>query len=253
MTSMCDKPIPEMLASDVARFWSHVDVKSPTECWEWKASKFAGGYGQLKIGGRTVKAHRVAFRLFHGYDPVGLMVRHTCDNPPCCNGLHLIDGTGADNQADCIERGRNNPARGSRHGSKTHPERWARGERVAGAKLTANQVSEVRSLYASGRFTQQQIGDRFGVSREAIGVIVRGERWAHLASDPASASAVSKINRGRPGESHRTAKLTTDAVRLIRSKYAAGGISQRQLADEFGVKPETISFVIRRITWKHVD
>lgn len=54
------------------------------------------------------------------------------------------------------------------------------------------------------------------------------------------------------GESSGMAKLTDDAVRSIRRRYAGGGISQQELADEFGVDQTKISDVIRRKTWKHV-
>lgn len=34
------------------------------------------------------------------------MVRHSCDNPPCCNPAHLLVGTAAQNAQDMAERGR---------------------------------------------------------------------------------------------------------------------------------------------------
>ena len=246
------KPLPTMTASDIARFWSYVETGPPDICWPWKAGQFAGGYGQLKINRRTVKAHRVAFLLFHGYDPVGLMVRHTCDNPPCCNGLHLIDGTGTDNAADCIARGRNNAARGERHGSRTHPERWPRGERCGGSVLTEQAVIEIRDLYQSGEFTQMELADRFSVKRETIGNVIRGNRWSHIPFDPDALRVVSRHNRVSVGESNGSAKLTDDDVRAIRARYAAGGILQRHLADEFGVSRETVIGILHNKTWTHV-
>lgn len=54
------------------------------------------------------------------------------------------------------------------------------------------------------------------------------------------------------GERHGMAKLTEAAVQEIRSRYAAGGSSQRILADEFGVSPVTIHSVVRGTTWRHV-
>ena len=56
--------------------------------------------------------------MAHGYVPE--VVRHACDNPPCCNPLHLLGGTHADNVADKVRRGR--VPRGETHynADKTH-------------------------------------------------------------------------------------------------------------------------------------
>ena len=47
------------------------------------------------------------------------------------------------------------------------------------------------------------------------------------------------------GESHGNARLTDDAVRAIRQRYAAGGISQDALAHEYGMGQTQISGIIR--------
>lgn len=84
------------------RFWSKVDRRGPEECWPWKYGKDASGYGMIRVDGRTLKAHR-----FVAGNPVGGVVRHTCDNPPCCNPAHLLIGTQQENVRDRDVRGRN--------------------------------------------------------------------------------------------------------------------------------------------------
>lgn len=101
------------------RFWPKVDVCGPDKCWTWIAkAKHPFGYGRMTAGrGRHLKAHQVAFALYYGRIADGL-IRHTCDNPSCCNPRHLIEGTSADNTADCIKRRRkkNPPVHlGSKH------------------------------------------------------------------------------------------------------------------------------------------
>jgi len=52
----------------------------------------------------------------------------------------------------------------------------------------------------------------------------------------------------RGGSSHR-AKLTWEQVAAIRERYAAGGISQCQLARDYGVQPRTINLIVHNKTW----
>lgn len=55
------------------------------------------------------------------------------------------------------------------------------------------------------------------------------------------------------GEAVGSARLTDQAVREIRLAALAGTVATRTLADRYGVRTETISNVIRRKTWRHVD
>jgi DNA-binding transcriptional regulator YiaG len=45
-------------------------------------------------------------------------------------------------------------------------------------------------------------------------------------------------------------KLSPDAVKQIIERYKAGGVTQRQLAEEFGTTQANISFIVRGITHK---
>lgn len=103
--------VPETLtySPDVlARFWAKVDRKGAEECWEWTAARHDnGGYGVMNINRRAVRANRIALEIKHGRRILpDLKARHTCDNPPCCNPNHLIEGTQAQNINDMHERGR---------------------------------------------------------------------------------------------------------------------------------------------------
>ena len=77
----------------------------------------------------------------------------------------------------------------------------------------------------------------------------------HLRVGSNSENVQDKVSRGRQqkGEEFPQSKLTEDAVRHIRRRYAQGGISQRALGEEYGVSAQTVSNVIRRKKWKHVD
>lgn len=95
------------------RFWDKVDQPDPEGCWEWQASTRKDGYGQIWHGGSLLSAHRVAYETYHGPLGPGLVLRHTCDNPRCCNPQHLLAGTQEANMRDMTSRGRDR-FRGSR-------------------------------------------------------------------------------------------------------------------------------------------
>lgn len=54
------------------------------------------------------------------------------------------------------------------------------------------------------------------------------------------------------GENHIQAKLNDEMVRTIRSWYASGR-TQQSIADELGIGQMTVSKVIRRVSWAHVE
>jgi hypothetical protein len=86
------------------RLWLRVAVAG--ECWEFTGHRDRWGYGAISVGRRNVGAHRVAYELAHGEIPTGLVVMHSCDNPPCVNPAHLSVGTQGDNVRDCRTKGR---------------------------------------------------------------------------------------------------------------------------------------------------
>lgn len=250
------KPMPKVEPVDVTRFWAKVRRTGAEECWTWTASHKRGGYGQFTIwdsGKRhTTAAHRLAYYFSTGIDPLDKLVCHHCDTPGCCNPKHLFLGTSAENSADCAAKKRTNTPSGPRHGSKTRPERVARGERVANALLTESQVVEIRRLYAAGGISQRELGESFGVSREAIGLITRGEHWRHVRIDGTLMTTLDPKRRGKVGEQHAHAKLDEKSVRELRALYADGRGTYTELAKQFGVSPAAARFAIVGKTWGHI-
>ena len=145
------------------RFWSKVDKSG--DCWLWLGARTAQGYGSFKIGPDTHVAHRVAYALTFGPIRKGRLVRHSCDNPPCCNPAHLLLGTDADNIADKVDRGRQ-----------------AKGEGNGRAKLTADDVRAIRVSHAAG-VAVRSLAAMYGVHPRAIDYIVQRVNWKSV-SDP---------------------------------------------------------------------
>ena len=165
------------------RFWSKVD-KTPT-CWLWTGAPNAKGYGRHGVGRfadgdqRMILAHRYSWELKNGAIQDELCVLHKCDTPACVRPAHLFLGTRAENNADMMAKGRQ-VMRGWAIGRERHPERWPRGEAVAGSKLTEANVKQIRALYAAGGTSYVKLAKQFGVGRTAIECVVKRWKWAHV-------------------------------------------------------------------------
>jgi hypothetical protein len=169
--------------SDRFRLLRRIDKRldrsgGPDACHPWRG-RLHNGYGNIEVNGRTHAVSRVVYALMVGDVPAELDVLHSCDNRACGNHRHLFLGTQRDNMQDMIGKGRGNWPVGRRNAAQLYPERLARGERQGNAKLTADQVREIRALAEAGMM-RKDIAVRFGVSHMAISKIVLRQSWAHI-------------------------------------------------------------------------
>lgn len=143
------------------RFLDHIDYNGPIvrpdlgPCHLWIGALDRHGYGEISLGPTSrprVGAHRVAFLAHYGRWPEPNAL-HRCDNPPCVRWEHLYEGTHADNSEDMVRKGR------------------------SVAKVTSEQVKEIRKRYASGKVTQVQLAEEFGLRQTQISNIVRYVQW----------------------------------------------------------------------------
>ena len=144
------KPLPRLMAETGA-------------CVECSGYRNKSGYGRSRFQGKKRLAHRAAWESAFGPVPPGMCVLHKCDNPPCINPAHLFLGTIADNNADCVAKGRN---------------RGAIGERHAGTVLTESDIPIIRAL--ARRLEQKEIARAMGVGTSTIGRVVRRQSWQHV-------------------------------------------------------------------------
>lgn len=69
-------------------FAQRTKLNPETGCHEWILHRTLG-YGTGKVGGKAVRAHRLAYEQAYGPIPDGLVIDHLCRNKACCNPAHL--------------------------------------------------------------------------------------------------------------------------------------------------------------------
>lgn len=97
-------------------------------------------------------------------------------NPENKPEINHLDGNKENNHVDNLEWVTS--AQNNSHAGES--DLMAKGEDHPHAKLSEEQVLEIRRLYAETDATQYDLADRFGMSKAQIGSIVRGEKWSHV-------------------------------------------------------------------------
>jgi hypothetical protein len=88
------------------RFWRKVAMGEGDACWMWRGARNRDGYGNVKVAGATVGAHRVAYLLAYGHLEPGRELHHICGNRACVRPDHLQEVTDREH----IYLSPNNPA-----------------------------------------------------------------------------------------------------------------------------------------------
>jgi integrase len=98
----------DWFARAAALIETHVDRSDKEGCWPWTGTRLPTGYGRVRLAGKAWTASRLAWVVANQgrQIPAGMMVRHHCDNPPCCRPDHLAIWTAADNGHDSASRHR---------------------------------------------------------------------------------------------------------------------------------------------------
>jgi DNA-binding MarR family transcriptional regulator len=193
-----------------------------------------GGYATVSLycNGKKVTrlVHQLVCEAFHGPKPFPeAQVRHR-DGERLNNWAeNLTWGTAAENWEDRRRHGMDNC-----------------GEWNGLAKLTWEQVREIRTRYAAGGVTQTELAAEYGVTPSNLGPILTGETWIDPEYVPSAADMRLR------GAQHRSAKLTEQDVLDIRARYSTGNIRMQDLATKYGVTKKTISVIVNRKKWTHI-
>lgn len=160
-----------------SRLWSQTTYVD--DCRVWTGYTNNHGYGSMRLKGKWVFTHRLAWELINGPIPNGLWVLHHCDNPPCLKVdpdpsiSHLFLGTPKDNAQDMLLKGR--------HISDARPDLIPRGEARGRSKLTDEIVRDIRRRYSGGAVIYKDLAIEFGVAISTVRKVICHETWTHVA------------------------------------------------------------------------
>lgn len=101
----------------------------------------------------------------------------------------------------------------------------------------AQQVRDLRAAYATGDFTLAEVGADFGIHATTAHLLVSGER------QPEAGGPIVGLDYPRHPPARRV--LTDYEVIEIRMRYAGGDVTQKDLADDYGVSFGLISKIVR--------
>ena len=140
-------------------------VENSMGCWLWTGRRHNCGYGQIKVDSRDKMVHRISYEAFIGPIPEGLLIRHRCHEKLCCNPLHLEPGTDRDNWLDMLVDGHTRLI--EQNGSDNLM-----------AKLTEEQVYEIRERFKTGKILSKELAKEYGVARRAIERTICGTAYS---------------------------------------------------------------------------
>lgn len=209
-------------------------VDGMSECWEWTKALVGPQdglrYGVFRRHGKNITAHRAAYEAFVGPIPAGALICHKCNNPRCCNPEHLYAGTYQSNADDMMAHGAYMAAR---------PRRIKHSR----AKLTEEDVAEIRHLASETDLTYVEIAARFGVDRSTVNRLALNDAWPEM-----HPRRPRHRNGGGRGERNKLVTLTQEQALEIK-RLLASGRKGASLATEYNVAPSTITMIKQGVHW----
>lgn len=101
------------------------------------------------------------------------------------------------------------------------------------SKLTEDDVIEVCELYATGKYTQDELAEIYEISSSNVHQIIRGKSWKHVQRPIVSSDA-----------RERRRKVSDEDVVEISKAYATGSYTMGELAKRYGVSYQLIHLLV---------
>jgi hypothetical protein len=150
-------PIPPEMTGLTHRLVQRIEVADGH--WLWRGHLDSFGYGRMC--GRS--AHRLIYTLMVGTIPDGLEIDHLCRVRNCVNPEHLEAVTPLVNNLRAVPF-----------------KNFARGEAHHHARLTEDDVREIRRLYRNRLVGPAELSRRYATSVSNIETIIAGRTWKHV-------------------------------------------------------------------------
>ena len=258
MCGMPWTPIPDLPPSEAHEDGSIRNSDTGKILTPYKSAR-GGEYRNVSLYVDKIRHPRYVHRLialtFHGPPPVDRPQINHKDTDKTNNAASNLEyATNQENRDHAVANGLTDCGRGEAHGN---------------AKLTENDVREIRRRYATGE-TQYAIGLDYAMVPGQISRIVNHKTWKNVQAldeegnvRPVIPRKIPNANRGRKeaiaaglvnvarGERVGGAKLTEADVRAIRTRCAAGEV-QEAVGKDYGVSRPTVSMIVSRKVWAHV-
>jgi hypothetical protein len=71
------------------RLERYIERVTESGCWIWLGSVHENGYGVMSFANERARVHRLAYELYRGPIPLGLVLDHKCRVRCCVNPDHL--------------------------------------------------------------------------------------------------------------------------------------------------------------------
>lgn len=147
---------PKLTPEDLWDRVKHKHTSGPNDCWEFNGRRNKAGYGRLGYNYKTWSTHDLAWTLTNGAIPEGQAIKHSCENPPCCNPAHM-------SLREMIGK------------------RKAKPYLILGLPdLTEDDIRELRRLYEEDRWTHSRLAAKYKLNTSSVGLIVRRVTWTHV-------------------------------------------------------------------------
>lgn len=143
------------------------------DCWQWHGC-MQGAIPMMKHDGKVANVRRLVL-IERGVPMKGHIATYTCGNPVCVNPEHAARSTRT-------QMNRRNMAEMSGATNTLRVKRIAEIKRRTSAKLSQADVDQIRAADEK----QQDLANRYGVTKSLIGKIRRGEVWRTFSASPFS-------------------------------------------------------------------
>lgn len=198
-------------------FESQVDRQDGADsCWNWKGSRTKFGYGRFHKRGPDRRLKQFMAHRVAYFIANGNCPENLCVCHSCDNRLCVRPGhlwLGTEADNSRDMVAKGRQAKGDRQVMRAHPEK-------------------------------RPFGDRNGTRRHPETRERGSAHWTHRWPE--------RLHISR-GEDAPSAKLTWAKVREMRKRFAAGDVTQKQLAQDYGVSFGQVHNIVRGKQWRELD